>query len=300
MTKPATPGTAVAAPREPFDLSKAVVNTAGLRAALKTGWKTISGSMPQHFNDERFFNLVLGQAVKDKGIFRCTGLSILNALQQAASLGLEVNAATGEAFLIPFNDNESGTTVATLMPGYKGLAKLALQSPQVLKVSARLVYKGEKYKVYYGTRDEIEHEPDFDLDRSPASVIAAYAIAGMQGGEKQFEVMTRKQISEIRDKALRKSKGKGPWVTDEEEMIRKTPFRRLCKYLPLTPQLADAIALVDAAEAGELTEKQQSSGVDALNRATARITTAPDCASTCRVENNAVVHGGECPHFADE
>lgn len=297
-------GTAVA--RE-VDLNAAVVNTAGLRSALKAGWKTITGSLPGHMSEERFFNLVLGQAVKDSGVFKCTGLSILNALQQAASLGLEINAATGEAYLVPYRDNHSGKTVATLLPGYKGLAKLALQSPQVLAVSARLVYKGEHYKVWYGTRDEIEHEPNFDIERSEKTLIAAYAIAKMQGGVVQFEPMTRKQLDVIRTKALAKTKNTGPWVTDPEEMYRKTPFRRLAKYLPLTPQLAEAIELADRYETGEafvVPRGKRSAKADELNRATATIAPFEDCPTAegerCFVQDGRLVHHPDCPHYSDE
>lgn len=300
MTTTQNPGTALA---EKTDLTKAVLNVAGLRAALKVGWKTISGSLPTNMKEERFFNLVLGQAVKDSGVFKCTGISILNALQQAASLGLEVNAATGEAYLIPFNDTRKGETIATLVPGYKGLAKLAHQSPDVLKVSARLAYEGEKFKVYYGTRDEIEHEPDFDVARTPEKVVAAYAIAEMRGGAVQFEVMTRRQLDDLKKRSLAKTYGKGPWATDTEEMYRKTPFRRLCKYLPLTPQLAEAIELADRAETGEHASPRagRSAAAEALNKATAKIATFDDCDEACRLdEAGAIVHDPACRHFADE
>lgn len=307
-----SPATTVAAPT---DLTKAVVNVAGLRAALKQGWKTISGSLPTHMSEERFFNLVLGQAVKDSGVFKCTGISILNALQNAASLGLEVNASTGEAYLIPYRDNQSGTTIATLVPGYKGLAKLVLQSPEVGAVSARLVYEAEekagRFKVLYGTDDRIHHEPDFNCERTPDKVVAAYAIAKMNGGAVQFEVMTITQLNALRDRSLQKTQGKGPWKTDTEEMYRKTPFRRLCKYLPLTPQLAEAIELADRAETGEInTPKGRSAAAESLNKATATISLTDECvpngsaklsqdAVPCHIRDGRLFHGPDCPHFDD-
>lgn len=283
------------------DLSKAIVNVGGLRAAVRTGWKTLAAALPEHMAEERFLALLYAQASKDIGLFRCTGESILNACFQAASLGLEVNAATGEAFIVPFNDSQSGKTIATLVPGYKGLAKLAIQSPHVLGVNARLVYDGEPFKVYYGTRDEIVHEPNFDLVRIPENVIAAYAIAKMQGGAVMFEVMTRKQLNVIRDKALVKTRQKGPWKTDEEEMLRKTPFRRLAKYLPLTPQLAQAIELSDRYETGEIhaAKVRMSNATEALNHATAAAL-SDKCVKGCKVVDGKVVHDPECNLFADE
>lgn len=283
------------------DLSRAIVDVGGLRAVVRTGWKTLAAALPHHMAEERFAALLFAQASKDIGLFRCTGESVLNACFQAASLGLEINSATGEAFLVPFNDSASGKTIATLVPGYKGLAKLAVQSPQVLGVNARLVYEGEKYKVYYGTRDEIEHEPNFDLDRTPSKVIAAYAIAKMEGGAVMFEVMTRKQLNVIRDKALVKTRQKGPWKTDEEEMLRKTPFRRLAKFLPLTPQLAQAIELSDRYETGEIAAARgrRSAAAEELNNATAAAL-SEKCVEGCKVVDGKVVHDPECALFADE
>jgi hypothetical protein len=59
--------------------------------------------------------------------------------------------------------------------------------------------------------------------------------------------MTRAQVDTI--KGSTQSKGKwGPWKDHYEEMARKTVVRRIAKYLPLTPELADAFALEDEAD----------------------------------------------------
>jgi len=147
-------------------LDRPVQSAGNLRRLISAKWKQIGAMLPKHMTETRFAALVMGAASNDSNVYGCTGESILKAIFQAASLGLEINAATGEAYIIPYK------TTATLVPGYKGLIKLAIRSGDVLLIEPRLVYKGELFTVRYGTTSEIVHAPDFDVDRSPENVVA--------------------------------------------------------------------------------------------------------------------------------
>lgn len=269
-------------------LSREVGTPKQLRAVISSQWKTISAVLPAHFTEERFGALVIAAAHKQPDIFKCSGLSILNAMHQAASIGLEINAATGEAYLIPYGKN------AQLVPGYKGLVKLAIQSREVQAIEARLVYEGERsFAVHYGTDSRIDHDPDFDVERIPDRVTFAYAVAKLPNGGVTFEVMTRKQLDAIWQRSA--SKNSGPWKTDREEMYRKTVTRRLCKYLPMSPQLAQAVELSDKAETGDYdVPAEPSDGTKALNEATAKasakVVTEP-CEACGRTDGQ---HADEC------
>jgi hypothetical protein len=83
----------------------------------------------------------------------------------------------------------------------------------------------------------LEHEPDWSENPGPA--VAVYAVAKLKDGGTQSEVMTKAQIDAIRSRS--RASGEGPWVSDYDEMARKTVVRRLCKYLPLSVELADAL-----------------------------------------------------------
>jgi hypothetical protein len=81
--------------------------------------------------------------------------------------------------------------------------------------------------------------------------VAVYAWASIKGIEsKQFVVLEKWEVDAIR--ARSKSSHKGPWVTDYEEMAKKSALRRLCKMLPASVEkdnLARAVALDEHAEA---------------------------------------------------
>lgn len=261
---------AVIPEREPLNLSQPVRDPKTLRAVIATTYKQVKALLPEHMNEARFAALVLACAAKDPKVLDCTGESILNAIHQAASLGLEINSATGECYLIPFGK------IATLVPGYKGLVKLAIRSREVSSVEARLVYQDEtEYEVHYGTNARIEHKPNFDVKREANTVKAGYAVATLPNGMKVFEVMTRGQLDAIRERSA--GKNRGPWITDREEMYRKTVTRRLCKYLPMSPELAQAVELSDTFETGTT---DAAPGVAALNAATEEVKPCSICKRT--------------------
>ena len=51
--------------------------------------------------------------------------------------------------------------------------------------------------------------------------------------------MTRDECEAIRKRS--RAGSSGPWVTDFDEMAKKTVFRRASKWLPLSPEIQDVI-----------------------------------------------------------
>jgi hypothetical protein len=78
-------------------------------------------------------------------------------------------------------------------------------------------------------------------------VIGAYTYAVLPDGELVIEFMNRRKLDHIKDKAKSRS---GPWTSDTEEMYRKTPTKRLFKYLPIPDRLEYAIAVDNWNESG--------------------------------------------------
>lgn len=177
---------------------------------------------------------------KQSYLQKASPMSIYAALITSAQLGLEPSGVRGEAYLVPFKGE------CTLIPGYRGLIKLALQSSMVKSIDAQLVYEGDKFRVWLGTRNEIEHEPNFESGGGP--LIAAYAVAELSTGGKVIEVMGRTELEDIKAFAATQRNGNpGPAYDKwEDQMFRKAPIRRLCKRLPLGDKFAAAAHVDDA------------------------------------------------------
>jgi recombination protein RecT len=65
----------------------------------------------------------------------------------------------------------------------------------------------------------------------------------MKDGTCKCEVMGLDQIEAIRKRS--RAGSSGPWVTDWDEMAKKTVFRRASKWLSLSPELRDAVNVDD-------------------------------------------------------
>jgi hypothetical protein len=76
--------------------------------------------------------------------------------------------------------------------------------------------------------------------------IGVYAIALLANGLTKQCVMMKEDVDRIRSKS--RSSSNGPWVTDYDEMAKKTVIKRLCKLLPYgLPAFAPAFNKVEIA-----------------------------------------------------
>lgn len=103
------------------DVKKPILDAKTLRRLIGEHWNKVSPLLPKHMTEARFGGLIMSSVQKDSKLLACTGVSLLTSIHQAASLGLEINSASGEAYLIPYNIN--GTMTATLVPGYKEIGR---------------------------------------------------------------------------------------------------------------------------------------------------------------------------------
>lgn len=204
----------------------------------------IARVLPRHLDLERMTSLVLLACTQQPKLYECTPASVIRALQQSATLGLEINGPLGHAYLVPYGRE------CQLIPGYKGLIFLAVRTGSIRSADVRLVYKGEHFEVDFGTDAKIVHRPSFTGSRREDDIVAAYVVFTMPDGEKKFEVMSLEEIVAVRKRS--RASGNGPWVTDFGEMSKKTVVKRGLKTVPMSSQLAAAVEIDNRYESGEI------------------------------------------------
>jgi len=211
----------------------------GLQALLNDPQmqSSIAQVLPRHITPERVVKMALVAASRQPKLLSCTKESICKAIITASELGLDCSGTLGSGYIIPYGNE------ATFIPGYRGLIDLARRSGQISNIQAHVVYKQDFFEFELGTDMKLVHKPHIaaDRDETKAAIVCAYAIAELTDGTRQIEVMTISQIEGIRKRS--KAGNSGPWVTDFAEMARKTVVRRLCKYLPLSPELEKALQI---------------------------------------------------------
>lgn len=180
-------------------------------------------------------------ATKNKASFR-------NAIVNVAAVGLSLNPAHRLAYLLP--RKVSGEFRVCLDFSYMGLTKIATDSGSILIVRAEVVYEKDVFK-YQGPFTLPIFEPDcWAEDRGKK--LGVWCAAKTEKGDYIVGFMSLNECYKIRDrsseswKAHVKDKSKSsPWVTDEDEMIKKTIIKREYKLWPKTERLDNAIALIN-------------------------------------------------------
>lgn len=208
-----------------------------VRAFLEGQKEQFQVALPKHMDPDRFLRIVLTEVRKNPALERCDPKSFIAAVIQSAQLGLEVGSGLGYAYLIPY-----GTT-CQLVIGYKGLIDLARRSGQLLSISAHCVHEKDYFDYELGDEERIVHKPAVG---ERGAITAVYAIAKLKDGGIQREVMSIDEVERIR-KGSKNGNG-SVWKDHYGEMVRKTAIRRIAKYLPLSPDMRDAIDAEDENE----------------------------------------------------
>lgn len=219
-----------------------------VRELLTRQHDQISKALPKFLTPDRFIRVALTTLNKNPKLLECTETSLMACLMDCAQLGLEPDNVMGRAYLIPFNDKRNDRMVCTLIIGYKGLCDLAYRSGKVKSLMAQIVCEKDKFDFRFGLEHRLDHVPAFN-EEDRGKVIAVYAYAIMDNGVTAFDVMGVDDVERI--KARSKSSDNGPWITDWDEMARKTVLKRLSKYLPLSVEFMDAVARDNETESEE-------------------------------------------------
>jgi recombination protein RecT len=218
------PGTAI----QPANRVKELLNSSADR---------LRSVLPRHMTPEKQIQVVTTLIFKTPQLQQCDPLSIVAAVMEASELGLSLSKSAGEAYLVPYWNKKAQVNEAQFIPGYRGLCKLMYQSDFVALVDARIVREGDEFHVAYEPDLQFRHVPCLDSDGRRAT--HAYAFVKLRTGERKVEVMTLAQIEAVRSRS--KSSDSGPWMTDYEEMCKKTVLRRVSKTLPRSEMLSRAI-----------------------------------------------------------
>lgn len=222
---------------------KSLINSEAVKAQ-------IARALPQHMTPDRFLRVATTTLLRVPKLAECDQASFMQAMLDCSSLGLEPDGR--RCHLIPY-----GKT-CQLIIDYKGLIELAKRSGEVSLWKAETVKEND---VFEWSNGAVTHTVDWRNDRGKLQCV--YSVVKLANGETDTEVMTLAEVEAIRKRS--KAGNGGPWVTDFEEMAKKTVIRRHSKRLTLSPEFHDAL------------EKDADRADEQLRQATGRVVdfTAP-------------------------
>lgn len=234
---------------QPRQQAVTVHQTALQRLKAPEMYEAIKSVLPSGMSVERFIAIASAE-IKSPNLKKVEDASsILVAIFQSAKMGLSLNPQMGEGYIVPYNCKQSDGTykfIAQFIPGYQGLCKLVRQAENngifVKDIKGFCVHDTDKFE--YSVNDQggltVFFQPNLTV--KPTKRIAAFSMATFSDGYVSYHVVPGYKVEEIRDKALKKTRGYGPWKDNEDEMWVKTPIRHHTKFLPKSERLSMAIS----------------------------------------------------------
>jgi recombination protein RecT len=192
----------------------------------------VAKALPRHLTPDRFMRVAMTAITRTPKLAQCDQYSFFQCLLTLSQFGIEPDGR--RAHLIPFENHKRGVTECQLIIDYKGLVELVMRSGLVSTLHADVIC--DKDTFVYDCGEIKKHEINFREPRGP--VYAVYAKCVFRDGSAKSEVMTHDEGEAIRKRS--RAGQSGPWVTDWNEMAKKTVFRRLSKWLPLSAEIRDA------------------------------------------------------------
>ena len=202
-----------------------------LQQTIQAMMPQIALALPSVITPERFTRMALTAISNNPKLKQCTEHSFLGAMMNAAQLGLEPNTPLGQAYLIPYGNQ------CQFQIGYKGLIDLAHRSGEFTNIYAEVVYENDEFDYELGLEPRLIHKPTL-IDRGKP--IYYYAVYKLKNGGFGFKIMSKEDIEDFRKKY---SKAKNsPWVTNFDEMAKKTVLKQVLKYAPIKVEFARDVA----------------------------------------------------------
>ena len=210
-------------------------------------------ALPKHMTPDRMSRLAMTAFSTTPKLRECTLNSIAASIMTAAQLGLEPNV-NGAGFLIPYKDT------CTFVPGWKGLVDLVSRSGRGTVYSG-VIFKDQKYTFIDGSERKLIIENETDLD-SPEDITHAYAIGWVKDSSMPIiELWRVGKIKKHRDQ-YNKVGDRHYSFRDWEMYCRKIPLLQVLKYMPCSIEVANAMAISYASEAGRVANIENGVVID--------------------------------------
>ncbi len=169
--------------------------------------------------------------------------SVINAVTNVAAIGISLNPAKRQAYLVP-RDGKICLDIS-----YMGLLDLAIQSGSIMWGQAELVYTQDRFELHGFDKPPSHARDPFSKERG--EITGAYVVVKTRDGDYLTTCMSIDEVFDIRNRSASWKQGqKGPWKTDEGEMIKKTVIKRAYKLWPKTDRLDNAVHFLNT-EGGE-------------------------------------------------
>lgn len=192
---------------------------------------------------QTFVSNMVALVASNKALSECDPSTIMFSCLKASALGLQLDPALSQCWVIPFKDNKSGTTVATFQVGARAWVQLALRTNMYKKINVRDVREGEVVGEDFVSGEMTFKKLDKDREKAPlAGYVAMFELTN--GFSKQLYMSVEELEAHAKRFSQTYRKGYGLWSDKEMKpaMYEKTCLKRLLsKYGVLSVEMQSAL-----------------------------------------------------------
>lgn len=183
---------------------------------------SVETALPKNFNRERFVQNCLAVMNEKPELTQVNRAAVIQGLCKGAYLGLDF--MNKECYLIKYGNSVQFQT------DYKGEKKFVktYSIRPIQDIYAKIVREGDHFE-----EKIIDGKPSVDFKPLPfngGQIVGAFAVALYKDGGMDYEVMTTKDINDVRNNYSKATNSKA-WKCSWDEMAKKTVLRRLCKHI---------------------------------------------------------------------
>lgn len=195
----------------------------------------------QHINFRREAEFAM-QIIEGNSYMLTTAMknqqSVVNAVKNIAAIGISLNPAKKQAYLVPRRPKAGADTAICLDISYMGLIDLAVESGSIRWAQAKLVREHDEYEGQGVDKPPAHKYKAFASALDRGQIIGVYVVVKTADGDFLTHEMNIDEVYAIRDRSeswkayVADNKKKCPWVTDAGEMIKKTVIKQAAKTWP--------------------------------------------------------------------
>lgn len=222
------------------DRQVAVNPTPAFARFLETFKPQLEKALPRHLNSDRMSRLALTAFSQSQQLQQCEARTIVSSLMVAGQMGLEPGV-NGQGYLVPYK------RTCTFVPGWQGIVDIVNRSGRAT-VWTGAVFQGDDFDYAQGDSPFVKHRTAGE--DNPDKLQFVYAIGRVNNA--QWPVVEVWPIERVRRHFNRFNKvGEKHYAYQHWEMYaRKIPLLQVCKYMPKSIELNNALVASHAADEG--------------------------------------------------
>lgn len=195
--------------------------------------------LPSDITTEQFRAALWLELTGRPQLHTCYAESLRECVVKAATYGMLPGR---DCHFLPFGEKGRKERKATFVSNYFGVLRALYRTGMVTRAFAEVVYTNDVFDLDYGRTPPLMHRPP---RKNRGTGEGAYGYILQRGSAHPLiHYMDPDDLDRVRKRAP--AHEQGPWVTDQNEMKRKTAMKNTAKYAQLTPLLKELFDEDDA------------------------------------------------------